>query len=252
MLLRVLFVVFCSVPFLNVYAQEDTGLINKSSLPRADAYEAINVVDLVYGITMYEKLNKNTGGDSIRKKNDRLANGWIEDYYSNGKLLHKGYYYEGQLKVYKNYYQDGKLERNFRAVDDVKSNAKLYFPNGNLKYEADYKNGLEVKTNQYYENGKLEFSEKLDKSGDFFSKKESYFENGILEKKIDLVNKKKMLFSCKEYYDTGVLKEEGDLFYNSVMTDYQKDAIWKFYDATGKLSSTVTYIKNEKIEEKKY
>ncbi|MES2836497.1 MAG: hypothetical protein V4667_03155 [Bacteroidota bacterium] len=252
MLLRIAFLFFISFGISTTFAQEDTGLIDKSSLPHADVYEAKLVVDSVYGITMYEKLNKSTGGDSIRKKHGRVANAWIEDFYTSGKLLHKGYYHDGQLKVYKNYYENGNLERNFRAVDDFKSNVKLYYSDGNLKYNADYKGGIEVKTTQYYSNGKMEFEEVLDKSTDFFSKRINYFENGNLEKEIVLKDKKKMLFTCKEYYVSGILKEEGFLFYNSVMSDYQKDGLWKLYDNAGKLIAEQTYTKNEMIAEKKF
>lgn len=252
MLLRITFVFFISFGISTTFAQEDTGLIDKSSLPHADVYEAKLIVDSIYGITIYEKLNKSKGGDSIRKKHDRPANGWIEDFYETGKLLHKGFYFEGQLKVYKNYYPSGTLERNFRVVDDFRSNEKIYFENGNVKYDAEYKNGLEVKTTQYYSNGKIEFVEELDKNGDFFSKRINYFENGNLEKEIVLKDKKKVLFSCKEYYESGILEEEGFLFYNSVMSDYQKDGVWKLYDSAGKLIAEQTYTKNEMIAEKKF
>lgn len=252
MLLRITFIFFISFGISKIFAQEDTGLIDKSSLPRADSYEANLIVDSVYGITMYEKLNKSKGGDSIRKKHERPANGWIEDFYSTGKLLHKGYYFEGQLKVYKNYYPNGTLERNFKALDDFKSNEKIYFDNGNLKYEAEYKNGIEVKTTQYYSNKKIEFIEELDKSGEFYSKKINYHENGNLEKEVVLQEKRKMLFSCKTYYESGVLEEEGSLFYNSVMGDYQKDGVWKLYNAAGKLTAEQTFTKNEMVAEKKF
>ena len=55
--------------------------------------------------------------DSTVLKKVYAVNGWKEDHYSTGELLHKGYYIEGQLKVYKNFYPNGNIERNFKAID---------------------------------------------------------------------------------------------------------------------------------------
>ena len=95
-----------------------------------------DIIDPVYGILLYEPLNMFTRSDSSRMEGGYAINGWKEDHYSDGQLLHKGYYIEGQLKVYKNYYPNGNLERNFKSIDGFRSKAILYFENGNLKSEA--------------------------------------------------------------------------------------------------------------------
>ena len=56
-------------------------------------YDAKDIVDPVYGIRMYDALNPNIGGDSIRNSHKGYAcQGWVQDQYTSGKLLHKGYY----------------------------------------------------------------------------------------------------------------------------------------------------------------
>ena len=84
-----------------------------------------DIIDPVYGITLYEPLNLYLHSDSTRIEEGYAVNGWKEDHYSTGELLHKGYYIEGQLKVYKNFYPNGNVERNFKAIDSFKSKLTL-------------------------------------------------------------------------------------------------------------------------------
>ena len=94
---------------------KDKSLYNDTYIPDA-------VIDEKYGITMFEPLNMMLGSDTVRNdRNGYAANGYQEDYYSTGQLLHKGFYVDGQLKVYKNYFPNGEVERNFRMVDLKKS-----------------------------------------------------------------------------------------------------------------------------------
>jgi len=54
-------------------------------------------------IEIYDKFNKIIGGDSVRFCEKHKCSGWIKDYYTNGKLKHKGFYENGKLTtVYSN------------------------------------------------------------------------------------------------------------------------------------------------------
>src|ERR1035437_11083976 len=80
-------------------------------------YKASKVVDPVYGIRMYEKLNFAIGGDSVR--NDRkgyAAQDWVQDLYESGRVLHRGCYEDGHLKIYKNFFGNGNVERVFKIL----------------------------------------------------------------------------------------------------------------------------------------
>ena len=61
-----------------------------------------DIIDDVYGITIYEPLNMGLSPDSVRMEKGYAVNNWKEDFYTNGQMLHRGYYIDGQLKVYKN------------------------------------------------------------------------------------------------------------------------------------------------------
>ncbi len=101
---------------LSVFAQND--LTDKKLYH--NTYDPKKVIDEKYGIVMYEKLNMMLGKDSIRNgATGYAANGFIEDYYTSGQLLHKGFYVDGQLKIYKNYYPNGKEEQVFRSMDEI-------------------------------------------------------------------------------------------------------------------------------------
>lgn len=122
------------------------------------------VIDKQYGITMYKSLNMMIGGDTVRNdESGYAANGYMEDYYTTGQLLHKGFYVDGQLKIYKNYYPNGNVERNFRLIDLKKSKMTLYYENGTVKSEIVYIMSEAQKWEDFYPNGQLEFVEEYDK-----------------------------------------------------------------------------------------
>ena len=65
-----------------------------------DTYVPDAVINEKYVITMYEKLNIMLGGDTVRNDpSGYAANGYLEDYYTTGQLLHKGFYVDG-LNLY--------------------------------------------------------------------------------------------------------------------------------------------------------
>ena len=107
------------------------------------------------------------GGDTVRNDQDGYAaNGYLEDFYTTGQLLHKGFYVDGQLKVYKNYYPNGKVERNFRMVDLKKSKMDIFYKDGTPKSKIVYVGSEALKWEDYYPNGTLEFIEVYDKRED--------------------------------------------------------------------------------------
>ena len=49
------------------------------------------IIDPTYGITLYEPLNMYLYSDSTRIEEGYAVNGWKEDHYSTGEIVHKGY-----------------------------------------------------------------------------------------------------------------------------------------------------------------
>jgi len=212
-------------------------------VPQLRRYDPAEVVDSTYGITMYEKLTPLMGGDSVRyDKKGYNVQGWWEDFYKSGKVLHKGFYLDGQLRAYKNYYENGQMERSYRMLDNRHCEVHIYYPDGKIKSEVNYYNKVPNKQIDYYPNGNVDLYEESHGDNDYLIKRNTYFENGYAEIIFELTDKRKKIYIHKEFFETGKIKEEGTLKYSADRMDYVKDGEWKTYDETGKI------IKEEKYQ----
>lgn len=215
-------------------------------------YKAAEVIDSVYGITMYEPLNIMLGNDSIRNdRNGYAANGYEEDFYENGQLLHKGFYVEGQAKVYKNYYPNGNMERNFRMLDLKKSRLTLFYEDETVKSNITFILNQAIEWKDYYTNGTLEFIEKYHRSFEYHLLKASYYNNGNIKEIMELVKKKKLEYDQMEYYLNGTVKAQGKVRFDRNTFDYQKIGTWKFFNKKGKLEKIQKYLDGKMQSEKK-
>lgn len=212
-------------------------------------YAASKVIDPVYGITMYDKLNPQIGGDSSRSNNKGYATqGWEEDYYESGGILHKGYYEDGQLRTYKNFYENGALERSFKIIDFKRCGMEIFYIDGKLKSTTIFYNGSPLKSTDYYPTGQVEYDIENDKSLDYIIYRKSFGQDGKPQEIFELINEKKKIFSQKEYYDNGNIKAEGELKFNPYKSDYMKDGVWKLYDESGKFIKTEKYAYGELLK----
>ena len=215
---------------VSLYAQND--LTDKSLYFKT--FDAKDVIDETYGINIYEKLNMMLGDKSTRNGiNGYAANGFLEDYYTTGELLHKGFYVDGQLKIYKNYFPNGNIERNFRMVDIKKSKMTIFYEDGTMKSDIVYIENEALSWIDYYPNGMVEFEEIYDKSFQYYEKKANYYSNGKPENILELTDKKKLLYSQSYYYENGNLKEQGVVKYDKAMFDYSRIGDWKLYNENG-------------------
>jgi len=224
---------------LSVFSQND--LTDKNLY--YNTYDAKQVIDETYGIVMYEKLNIMLGKDSVRNgMNGYAANGFIEDYYKTGELLHKGFYVDGQLKIYKNFYPNGNVERNFRMVDIKKSKMTLFYQDGAMKSDIVYIDNEALSWIDYYPNGTVEFEEIYDKSFQFYEKKAEYYSNGKPQNILQIVDKKKLTYSQISYHENGNIKEQGTVKYDRALFDYQRIGEWKIYNENGAAIKIQKYV----------
>lgn len=218
-------------------------------VPALKRYDPEKVVDPTYGITMYNELIFTLGGDSVRyDKKGYNVQGWIEDYYTSGKVIHKGYYIDGQLKAFKNYYENGQIERSYRSTDFRHSEMLLYFSDGKIKSEVIYLGSKQQKETDYYPNGNIEFTEELDKDGELLLKRNTFYESGVPESSCEITDKRKKLFTRKDFYESGKLKEEGPLKYHPDLHDYLREGEWKFYKESGELIKKENYVGGKVVD----
>lgn len=204
------------------------------SLPQETKYDAAKVVDPYYGIRMYEKLNFIIGGDSVRNnKKGYSCQGWVEDTYQSGAIIHKGYYEDGQLKAYKNFYEDGIVERNFKIIDFKRCNMQLFYANGKLKSDITYYEGNPQLWVDYYANGQIEYQEENTKNMEYLILRKSFSEDGKPQEIFELIDRKKKIYYKKEFNENSKIEEEGFMKFNPTMNDYQKNGQWKVYDEGG-------------------
>jgi hypothetical protein len=206
----------------------------KDQIKKDNGYSE-DVVDDIYGITIYEKLNPMLDGDSTRMCDGYACNGWVIDKYESGGNLHKGYYIDGQLKVYKNFYPDGSVERDFKSQNTFMATMKMFYKGGTLKSEVKYVEAAPLIWSDYFDNGQLEYYEEFHKSFDYHIAKRSYFKDGKPESLFEMINKKKLEYTQNDFYSLGAKKLEGALIYDKKIYDYRKIGTWKFYAESGSL-----------------
>jgi antitoxin component YwqK of YwqJK toxin-antitoxin module len=215
-------------------------------VPQLKRFDPKDVVDSTYGITMYEKLSPLLGGDSVRyDKKGYNIQGWWEDYYKSGKLLHRGFYVDGQLRAYKNYYENGQMERIYRVTDNKHCDVTLFYTDGKTKSEVHYYDGVPNKQTDYFPNGNLDLQEESHGDNDYLIKRNTFYENGNALIIFELTDKRKKMYMHKEFYETGKIKEEGSLKFYEAKSDYVKEGEWKYYDESTKLTKTEHYQNGE-------
>lgn len=209
-------------------------------LPQLKRYEQKEIYDSINGITIFDKLIEPLGGDSIKyNKAGYNMQGWWEEHYLNGKVLHKGYYVDGRLKVFKNYFENGQVERSFLSPDPLHCSLDVFYENGLPKRKISYYDKKPQKFYEYYPNGLPKLIIENEKEMKFITLKKEWYDNGQVESTFELKDKKEMIFAQRTYYITGQVKEEGNMKLASDGKGYVKDGSWTFYDESGK---------NKKIE----
>jgi len=227
--------------FLNATAQENF----KGQVAHEKVYDLKDIYDSTYGIQLFDKFNSAMGGDSVRKTlQGYMCNGFVQDHYKNGALLHKGFYTDGQLTMYSNYYPNGQEERTFKAVTERKSEMKKYFESGKIKSVVDFYDGNAISYHDFYENGNPAYVEEYDKKHERLLQRCSFFQDGKPENLfMPITEKAPIVYAHKEYFPGGVqVKEEYQMVYSSNALDYIKEGEDKVYDEKGTLVSDVQYV----------
>ena len=249
--MRISFLLLLTLLTSAAFGQTSTSATLADQVPDDGKYDE-TIIDPVYGINIYENLNFQLEGDSVRNCEGYACQAWVEDHWENGALMHRGYYMDGQLKVYKNYYPNGAMEREFKALDTYRCLMIKYYDTGVMKSEVKYVEGSAIRWSDYFPDGTLEYHEEYHKSFNYHLKREKYGKGGVPEEIFECVNRKKLIFDQKEYHTNGQLKEGGQLEYDNDMFDFQRIGKWMYYDENGNLMKEEWYNNGSVHKEKEY
>jgi antitoxin component YwqK of YwqJK toxin-antitoxin module len=232
------------IVFLLFFAIEVNAQINfKGQVPHAKTYDIKQMYDSTYGIQYFDKFCPAMGGDSTRMSpQGYAASGWMEDKYTSGGDIHKGFYANGQLTMYTNFYPNGAPEREYKPVTERKTELKKYFPNGKLKSDVQFLDGNSIIWHDYFDNGQISYIEEYDNKHERLLQRSSYFRDGKpLSIFQPMGDKKPIHYTKMEYYPGGQLKESQVMLYSSDALDFVKDGEDKQFDEHGTLVSDVVY-----------
>lgn len=221
------------------------GCLLMNSLDKVSAqnrYDFKKVYDSTQGISMYNKLVEGLDGDSSRlNQKGEKAQGWMEDFYADGKLLHKGFYKNGRLVVFRNYFPNGSCERVLLNPTPLNQSLEVYYEDGGQKLVQIFFNHQTRKRSEYYTNGILKRKEEYDREGKTLLLMETHNEKGIKLEDIHVQDAKSGRYLFKGYYDNGKLKEEGVLMLDTYLNKkpaFRKIGIWASYDLNGENKTT--------------
>jgi len=204
-------------------------------VPQTKRYIQKDIVDPVEGIKMYNRLVEAIGGDSINyNKAGYNLQGWNEDYYMSGKLLHRGYYIDGRAIVFKNFFENGQCERTVVNPDPLHCNIDVFFENGKQRKQTNYYNGLPHKLYEFFENGLPKYTEENEKEMKYLTLKKSWYDNGQIQDVLELTDAKNKKYTQKYFYENGQIKSEGPMVLSIDGKTYVKDGVWSLYDSNGK------------------
>ena len=237
--IKINLVIFILITNLSFLAGQENKVRN---LGNSKKYSKEAAIDPIYGIIMYNKLIGIIGGDSTRfLQPNLLAQDWIEDYYTSGKLLHKGFYVDGKIRVFRNFYEEGTVERIFKINGSKGSELTVFYPDGKVKSYVKYLKDVIVQQKDFFSSGVTEYEEESSKDGEILWKRISYFSDGSVENSLEVTEKRKKLFRQKEFYSPNRIKIDGEIKFNKATGDYVRDGLWNYYDENGKLAKTEKY-----------
>ena len=191
---------------------------------------------------LYDRLMEGLSGDSLRFNKDGYnVQGWMDDYYVSGKLMHRGYYRDGRVVAFKNYYENGICERNVTETDPIHCTIDKFCENGRHRKQISYANGLIKKQIDYYENGVQKVASEYDEEGKLLVNKKTWDDAGNIEYELVLVDTKRKKYTEKFYYPNGQVREEGQLIFSVENNKYTKNGTWHSYDSDGKNKRTARH-----------
>ncbi len=229
-----LVLILAIVSSLNTFAQKKKKQSSKE--PILDKkYAFAEVSDSAGAITFYWIYVNCLGGDSIRvDRSGAKLQGWKEDQYLSGKLLHKGFYKEGQLELFRNYFENGKVERVFAKIDSLQSNLEVFYESGNQRQQFNYQGKKIKRLSEFYPNNLLKLTEEYDPKNDVLMKRKTWYASGQINSELVLKDAKNKRYILKTYHQNGKLAMSGEQVLNTKTLEFNQVGNWIQQDSLGR------------------
>ena len=227
------------ISFLLSFGFKPASSQNTTKKEYVTRYTQTQLLDSAEGMLIYRKMMHVLKLDfELLSEQGSFVQGWNEEYFDNGQLMHISYYKEGKLVLFKNFFENGQCEHNITYTDPQNCNIEVYFENGGLKNQIHFINGVPEKMTEFFANGlpksQIEFS--LETS--CISSRRVWFLNAELQSELILLDSKNKTYSDKAFYPNGSIKEEGELLYSTETKEYIKTGTWKVFESGGKKRSS--------------
>lgn len=227
------FILLLSGVLLN-YTAAQTG--SKNFVKR---HSHAQVLDSTEGMLIYQRMMQVLRKDyELLQEQGSVVQGWNEEYYDNGELMHISYYKEGQLVLFKNFFENNQCQNHITYTDPQNCHIDVYFENGGLKNQLDFSESFPGKMTEFFANGLPKSQLEYSKEKKCVVFKRAWFMNAELQSELELINVEEQTYHEKLYYPNGQLKEEGDLLYSIENKAFIKTGVWITYESSGKKKSS--------------
>lgn len=205
-------------------------------------YDLEEVEDADDGIVIYDQYCPGLMGQVKLRKDvfNHLADKNQVDYYSNGKVLHRGVYEEGSLLKYRNYYPNDQLERELKVKSGKPKLFISYYIFGEIRERKVFDDGFIMLHEKYHYSGKLKYLMEIADVG-YLKIEQWNDEDGFPLKYSELIDEDSLIYEIAENYPSGTIKNKRHYIYDPKTETYCNHGHFVAYTETGAKSADLTY-----------
>lgn len=224
---------------ISVFTKAQTSVQKREYITR---YTQAQVIDSCEGAIIYQRMMKVLELDYTQLKDlGYNVQGWNEEYYESGQLMHISYYKAGKVVLFKNFFETGQCQNYITYLDSNRCNIEVYFENGSLKHQLVYQYNKPKQLTEFYPSGLPKMLIEYDQELDCVSAKKNWYLNAELQSEMLLTEVKQKRYSDRLYYPNGKIKEDGELIYSSNTKEYINVGTRTSYESSGKKKHSEKY-----------
>ena len=237
---KLVFVIFLMLAAWSVSGQDSIRTVLE--LDFLFQYDLEEVEDAADGIVIYDQYCPGiTGQVNLRKDVfNHLANKEQVDYYSNGKVLHRGVYEDGSLIKYRNYYPNDQVERELKVKKGKPKLFMSYYIFGEIRERRVFDDGFIMLHEKYHYSGRLKYLLEISDVG-YLKMEQWNDEEGFPLKYTELIDEDSLIYEIAENYTSGTIKNKRHYIFDPKTETYCKHGHFESYTETGVKVADMNY-----------